>query len=261
MNKDVSDMALFESYFIEDDKRNIPDSFADQNLQPGSWIVSYKVNNDDTWGKIKNGEFYGFSIEGWFKEIEVAIKQKQQVKSKNKKMKKKSLSERLGFKKPVGEALKFDKDKHGEATTVDGVVVMWEGDAPVEGESLFIADAENEGEMILADSGDYSFEIDGTLMVATVDDAGLISALVAADVEEVEDEELSEAMLAMKADYEKQVGTLKTALATQKTDFTAQLKVVGESFDTLSTTVDGLVDPKKKKKHSTQPQKPSWKRK
>ncbi len=53
MNKDVSDIFLFESYLIKDDGSNIPEAFKDQNLQPGSWIVSYKVENDEVWGKIK----------------------------------------------------------------------------------------------------------------------------------------------------------------------------------------------------------------
>lgn len=81
-NKDVQEMVLFGSYFIEDDKRNIPDVFADQNLQPGTWITSYKVNNDEVWEKLKSGEYYGFSIEGWFQHVELKTKLRMKGKSK-----------------------------------------------------------------------------------------------------------------------------------------------------------------------------------
>jgi hypothetical protein len=35
-------------------------------LPRGTWYVGYKVNDDDTWKKIKNGEVTGFSLEGDF---------------------------------------------------------------------------------------------------------------------------------------------------------------------------------------------------
>ena len=35
-------------------------------LPPGTWYVSYKINDDDTWQKIKSGELKGFSLAGGF---------------------------------------------------------------------------------------------------------------------------------------------------------------------------------------------------
>ena len=35
-------------------------------LPVGTWVVSYKVNDDETWGKIKSGELKGFSLAGPF---------------------------------------------------------------------------------------------------------------------------------------------------------------------------------------------------
>ena len=35
-------------------------------LPPGTWYVSYKINDDDTWKKIKSGELKGFSLAGGF---------------------------------------------------------------------------------------------------------------------------------------------------------------------------------------------------
>ena len=31
-----------------------------------SWFVSYVVDNDETWSRVKSGEFTGFSVEGVF---------------------------------------------------------------------------------------------------------------------------------------------------------------------------------------------------
>ena len=248
LNRDVKGLVLFESFFIDDNKSNIPAAFENQNLQPGSWIVSYKVNNDKVWEKMKKGEFAGFSIEGWFKEVEVNIK--KEFKSKKKTMKK-SLSQLLGF-ASIAPAFKFDKEKHAEATTVDGVVVMWEGDTITAGEtSLFLTDAENEGEMILASAGDYSFEVDGVLMVATVDEAGVITAFV--EAEEGDDDgdgeelsaEVAEAMTAMKAHYEKEIADMKA-------DFNSKLETTAKEFDSLVEKFEELNDSDNKKAKTQQ---------
>jgi hypothetical protein len=42
------------------------------DVPAGSWFVSYKINDEETWQKIKNGELNGFSIAGNF--IEKAYK-------------------------------------------------------------------------------------------------------------------------------------------------------------------------------------------
>lgn len=256
LNKDVADMFLFESYFINADKSNIPASFEGQNLQPGSWIVSYKVENPDTWEKIKNGDFVGFSIEGWFKEVEVNIKKVKQNKTKNM-----SLLEKLGLKK---ESLKFDKEKHGEAVAVDGTQLAWEGDAPAEGEALFILDAES-GELILAAAGEYAFPFDGSDWVATVDEAGLIVSLVQAEAEEEEmgdkekeeqADEVLEAMKGLQADYERKLAELTASLDERFTK-------VAEAFDKMSDKFEDAMDPEKKAKEETfkGTPKPGWKKK
>ena len=38
----------------------------------GTWMASYKINNEETWKKIKAGELNGFSVAGQF--IEKATK-------------------------------------------------------------------------------------------------------------------------------------------------------------------------------------------
>lgn len=64
--KQVDGVYMFES-FIVDSARGIkaPDGFT--GITEGSWIGSFKVDNDDVWNNyIKTGEFKGYSVEGIF---------------------------------------------------------------------------------------------------------------------------------------------------------------------------------------------------
>lgn len=65
-NARVDGVYMFES-FIVDSKRGIkaPEGFS--GITEGSWIGSYKVDNEEVWQTfIKTGEFKGYSIEGHF---------------------------------------------------------------------------------------------------------------------------------------------------------------------------------------------------
>lgn len=60
---------IFEMY-IKDEKRGInPKGFED--IEDGSLMASFKVNDDTIWEDIKNGVFKGFSLEGVFKMVKV----------------------------------------------------------------------------------------------------------------------------------------------------------------------------------------------
>lgn len=51
--------------FIKDSNKGInPVGFED--IADGSWFTAYKVLNDEVWDRVKNGEFRGFSVEGFF---------------------------------------------------------------------------------------------------------------------------------------------------------------------------------------------------
>jgi hypothetical protein len=56
------DVYMIESYIVDD--RNQSKLYPD--LPEGSWIATYLVDNDDVWEKIKEGEYNGFSLEGYF---------------------------------------------------------------------------------------------------------------------------------------------------------------------------------------------------
>jgi hypothetical protein len=61
---------LFESFLI-DTSRGINTPSGYDTLPDGTWWISCKVENEDTWNNfIKTGEFNGFSVEGFFKHQE-----------------------------------------------------------------------------------------------------------------------------------------------------------------------------------------------
>lgn len=56
---------MFESFIIDRERGVMPPK-AFENITDGSWFGSYKVENDQVWKLIKEGQFKGFSVEGFF---------------------------------------------------------------------------------------------------------------------------------------------------------------------------------------------------
>jgi hypothetical protein len=67
--KAVKDVYVIESW-IKEDENDKSGKYGFQDLPVGTWFVSMKVNNPDTWKKIKNKELNGFSVSGFFEEIQ-----------------------------------------------------------------------------------------------------------------------------------------------------------------------------------------------
>lgn len=68
-NTFVDGVYLFESYLVNKERGILPTEFAD--VPEGTWICSFKVENEDLWDEIKNGkELNGFSLQGYFDLIE-----------------------------------------------------------------------------------------------------------------------------------------------------------------------------------------------
>jgi hypothetical protein len=67
--KFVDGVYLFESYIINRERGILPTEF--DNVTEGSWVCSFKVENEDVWNEIKNGkDLNGFSLQGLFELIE-----------------------------------------------------------------------------------------------------------------------------------------------------------------------------------------------
>ena len=64
--KPINDgVSLFESYLVDRERGVMPPK-GYEDVADGSWFVSYLIDNDEVWQKVKSGEFKGFSVEGVF---------------------------------------------------------------------------------------------------------------------------------------------------------------------------------------------------
>lgn len=72
----VEDVYVYESWIkeSEEDKSN---KYGFGDLPVGTWFVAMKVKNDEIWQKIKKKELNGFSVSGFFEEVEQFRKEKQ----------------------------------------------------------------------------------------------------------------------------------------------------------------------------------------
>lgn len=61
----VDGVVMFES-FISDSDRGIAPMKSFEDAPDGSWFGSFKVEDEQTWQKVKNGDVKGFSVEGVF---------------------------------------------------------------------------------------------------------------------------------------------------------------------------------------------------
>lgn len=62
----ASGVTVVESWIVEDPKNDKSNALGYKDIPVGSWFVSYKVDDDELWEKVKNGEVLGFSVEGLF---------------------------------------------------------------------------------------------------------------------------------------------------------------------------------------------------
>lgn len=57
-------LTIFETFVTDENRVTMANGF--ESLPMGTWFITAKVNNDETWAKIKSGELTGFSIDGLF---------------------------------------------------------------------------------------------------------------------------------------------------------------------------------------------------
>jgi hypothetical protein len=204
-SKQVEGVFMVESYIIGSDPKQpkAPEVFESQKLADGTWIASYKVENDQVWKMVKSGEFYGFSVEGMFGIKEAKIKKADKMKKSKRNL--------------FGLFFGTNREQFAEATTVEGVTVFYEGEL-AEGTLVQII---VDGEMMPAPAGDHQIMLSETeSVVITLDDTGTITAVepVAAEeeMEAVNTEELKEFAVQFKneigdtfAAMQKQIDALK----------------------------------------------------
>lgn len=118
---------LVELYIVDKDK-GINPTFID--VEDGSLMATYKVNDDELWEECKNGNLNGFSLAGYFTTEKVELK-----KDKNIYTIMKSLKEKL--KALFMEFASIETDKavlywEGDGEIVEGIEVSLENGEPVE---------------------------------------------------------------------------------------------------------------------------------
>jgi hypothetical protein len=75
--KPVEGITFFMSW-IADESKGIPKMKQFEDLPDGTWFLGAKVMNDETWAKVKDGTFKGFSVEGMFDMTEVKMRMKEE---------------------------------------------------------------------------------------------------------------------------------------------------------------------------------------
>lgn len=62
------DNIMLEQWIVEHPTYDKSKYYGFDNLKKGTWFGVYKINNEDDWRRVKNGELRGFSIAGQFTE-------------------------------------------------------------------------------------------------------------------------------------------------------------------------------------------------
>ena len=65
-NEKTDGVALVESWIVEDNNNDKSKALGFENIPNGTWMGSYKINNENLWENIKSGKITGFSIQGFF---------------------------------------------------------------------------------------------------------------------------------------------------------------------------------------------------
>jgi len=181
-SKDVIKGAtLIDSYIVSNSDPklpNVPEAFTQMNLQDGSWIASYYVEDNVLWDDVKSGKFVGFSVEGWFEKKQIKVKTKMSKQNKS------FLQIMKDMFNDNPETATTVEVTFSEATTAEGTVVFYDGEL-AEGTLLTI---ELDGVKVPAPEGEHQLILaDGTVKVVTLDGTGAIVSIVDAMEEQPEE--------------------------------------------------------------------------
>ena len=150
-------MTFVESWIKEDDTHDKSLKYG-FDLPNGTWFAVMKVENDETWQRVKNGEVKGFSIEGNFD------------------LEKINLSNNMSFKEQFREVLVefgLAKPQEKETPTIElGAIATTDGTMKIEFEGTMLAlgaevwMTDENGEKQPVPDGEYSLENDMIVVIA-----------------------------------------------------------------------------------------------
>lgn len=144
-------VTMVETYFKDEAKGVSPKGFED--LPDGTWFVSYHVENDEVWDRVKSGELKGFSIAGYFimeeTENDLAI---AASKTDNNKDNTNKMSKLARIKSLLQKALY----EFGQISTDKGVLSFNDSDELEVGMEVFLLD--EDGQESKPEDGNYETE-------------------------------------------------------------------------------------------------------
>lgn len=143
-------------FFIKDTENGVnPKGFED--YADGSLFAEFHINNDEIWQQVKDGDFKGFSLEGYFG-IEPTGKEFKSEQNNNNEDKYNKTMSKLNR---IKEALRSLLLEFGEVSTDKGVIVF-DGDELEAG--MEVKGIDEQGNEIQLEDGDYKTE-DGKIIV------------------------------------------------------------------------------------------------
>lgn len=176
-------------FFIKDSENGInPKGFED--YADGSLFAEFHINNDEVWEQVKNGDFKGFSLEGFFA-IEPTGQEFKSEQNNNKDKYNKAMSKLSKIK----EALKSLLVAFGEVSTDKGVITF-DGEELEAG--MEVKGIDEEGNEIELEDGEYRTEdkkvivIEGGKVVEIKDDEAEVATDEPAAPEEPQENEETE---------------------------------------------------------------------
>jgi DNA-binding transcriptional MerR regulator len=180
----VKDVFMLDNFIIDEAKGiNVPKLFEGQDLKDGSWIASYKIEDDELWADLKEGKYSGFSVEGIFNMIK--------SKPKTNKMSIQKLKEKVvSFFENIEEEEEKKEEKKYEttATLEDGTVVYYDGELSV-GTAIMV---EVDGVMTQAPEGTHILD---SGIAISVDAEGNVAEIIEPTPDEaMSRDEVAEAM-------------------------------------------------------------------
>ena len=215
----LNDVTFVESWIKEDDTHDKSLKYG-FDLPNGTWFAVMKVENDETWQRVKNGEVKGFSIEGNFDLEKINLSNNMSFKEQFREV----LVE-FGLAKPKEETPAIEL---GAIATVDGSLkIEFEGEALAQDSEVWMTDENGEKQPV--PDGEYPLEND--MIVVIVDSKCVEIKEHEAPEQPAEDVEMADDKF--KA-LETKVNELQTALDNFKLSIAKQ---IAEGFTKLSEAV------------------------
>lgn len=225
----VKGITLIDSYLVSSNDPklpNVPEAFNHMNLQDGSWIASYYVEDNALWQDVKAGKFVGFSVEGWFEKKSIKVKTKMSKPTK-------SIWAHLkdAFNDAPADVPNAEEVTFSEAVTADGVTVFFEGEL-VEGTLVQI---ELDGVKVPAPEGEHQITLeDGAVKIVTLDGTGAVVTVADAMADEPQDEASTELSQEVAEVLAKTIKGVDAKFA----EFEAKFNAIVKENETLKSEIE-----------------------